>query len=493
MGSIYEFSRWEPDIYRIQVTDQILGGDDGIINIQPSQLANRTAWLLEKLKAEHTDEGRHSVIDGMIAEDANIHESKLVLNTALTELLDLMTKAEQSVDVLSGEVINVIGTDGSYIQDLAKMVQLLWQYAEFGFAFDMFIGDLTLRSTDDIKVLTEAIANDDSLDLESNASLNVGQQLVMWDDNGHRDIVVKSILEKGRVRITEDLERNYVNATVGSSNWDFYEGYAIANPGKVYVSKVLYVLKSVPEGNLVIRRDVNGGELVVKYRDVNRGSAWTEVQLDRISENGSDTSYDLWYRLPGGVLQLKIEGEQAPTSVYLVAVFPSAVLQSAAIVRTPEVVEPADYAEVYRNKGSFSATKYRNVYRDFFASVEYRITNTETGERIVFRSESEDRLQPAEDAMPQPGMYTVQARHISDLGDCSAWSDAVNIIIKAALFYFGFANLQGDTAEYSKGFGSLTAEGGAEFYSLASQIVHFGFNGASDSAGFGAAQFVLGN
>ncbi|MBR3880579.1 MAG: hypothetical protein IKJ34_03165, partial [Mailhella sp.] len=145
MGSIYEFSRWEPDIYRIQVTDQILGGDDGIINIQPSQLANRTAWLLEKLKAEHTDEGRHSIIDSMIAEDANIHESKLVLNTALTELLDLMTKAEQSVDVLSGEVINVIGTDGSYIQDLAKMVQLLWQYAEFGFAFDMFIGDLTLR------------------------------------------------------------------------------------------------------------------------------------------------------------------------------------------------------------------------------------------------------------------------------------------------------------------------------------------------------------
>lgn len=493
MGSIFEFSRWESDIYRIQVTDQILGGDDGIINIQPSQLANRTAWLLEKLKAEHSDEGRHSIVDAMVAESASISEAKLVLNTALTELLDLMSKAEHSVDVLTEEVIDVIGTDGSYIQDLAKMVQLLWQYAEFGFAFDMFIGDLTLRNGDDIKVISEAIANDDSLDLESNAALNVGQQLILWDDNGSRDIVIKSILEKGRVRITEDLERNYVNATVGNSNWDFYEGYAVAGVGKVYVTKVLYVLKDVPEGNLVLRRDVNGGDLIVKYRDVNKGSAWTELSLDHISENGSDTSYDLWYKLPGGVLQLKIEGVQAPTSVYLVAVFPSAVLQSAAIIRTPHLVEPTEYAEVYRNKGAFKASAYRNVYRDYFSSVEYRITNAETGERVVFRAETEDRLTPAEDEMPQPGLYNVQVRQFSDIGDCSAWSDAVNIIIKAALFYFGFANMNGETAEYSKGFGSLSAEGGAEFYSLASQIVHFGFNGASDSAGFGAAQFVLGN
>lgn len=45
MSNLAESSFWEPSIYQLATDDPVLGGEDGVANLQPSQLANRTQWL----------------------------------------------------------------------------------------------------------------------------------------------------------------------------------------------------------------------------------------------------------------------------------------------------------------------------------------------------------------------------------------------------------------------------------------------------------------
>lgn len=49
MASLTENITWEEGIYQIEQTDVVLGGADGISNLQQKQLANRTLWLRDQL------------------------------------------------------------------------------------------------------------------------------------------------------------------------------------------------------------------------------------------------------------------------------------------------------------------------------------------------------------------------------------------------------------------------------------------------------------
>lgn len=49
MANLNEIAQWEEGIYRIEQTDPVVGGEDGIDNIQAKQLGNRTLYLKEKL------------------------------------------------------------------------------------------------------------------------------------------------------------------------------------------------------------------------------------------------------------------------------------------------------------------------------------------------------------------------------------------------------------------------------------------------------------
>ena len=47
MGNLKEQAVWEGNVYQLELTDPVVGGEDGISNRQAKQLANRTAWLKE--------------------------------------------------------------------------------------------------------------------------------------------------------------------------------------------------------------------------------------------------------------------------------------------------------------------------------------------------------------------------------------------------------------------------------------------------------------
>lgn len=50
MANLKETAQWENGIYRIELTDPVVGGEDGIDNIQAKQLGNRTQYLKKKLE-----------------------------------------------------------------------------------------------------------------------------------------------------------------------------------------------------------------------------------------------------------------------------------------------------------------------------------------------------------------------------------------------------------------------------------------------------------
>lgn len=45
MTALIESNSWEPGIYQLELTDPVVGGADGLSNLQAKQLANRTVWL----------------------------------------------------------------------------------------------------------------------------------------------------------------------------------------------------------------------------------------------------------------------------------------------------------------------------------------------------------------------------------------------------------------------------------------------------------------
>ncbi|HCT3600873.1 TPA: hypothetical protein OTU02_004925, partial [Klebsiella pneumoniae] len=60
---INEISLWEEEIYLLRRNDRVLGGVDGVANMQARQLANRTQYL--KALSEQQGENIDGAIDSL--------------------------------------------------------------------------------------------------------------------------------------------------------------------------------------------------------------------------------------------------------------------------------------------------------------------------------------------------------------------------------------------------------------------------------------------
>lgn len=61
MANVTESSIWESGVYQIETTDPVLGGANGIANVQAKQLANRTKYL--KTRADQVDAAKGAFAD----------------------------------------------------------------------------------------------------------------------------------------------------------------------------------------------------------------------------------------------------------------------------------------------------------------------------------------------------------------------------------------------------------------------------------------------
>lgn len=66
MADLIELSQWEPGIYQLETDDPVLGGADGIDNLQAKQLANRTKYLKEQVELRLTQPQVEALIAALV-------------------------------------------------------------------------------------------------------------------------------------------------------------------------------------------------------------------------------------------------------------------------------------------------------------------------------------------------------------------------------------------------------------------------------------------
>lgn len=485
MGSLREPPIWEPDLYRIQTTDPILGGEDGVVNIQPGQLARRTAYLRRALALEHDEgTGLHRITGGMLARDAALAESKLALDVPTARIAAALAANQAKLEGLRDDVGAIVGPDGTLTESLSRAQRLLWAYG--GFDAELFAGKLTLRDFDDQPV-SGAVAGDDSIDCEDTSGLRPGMRLLIRLGDAAEEIEVREVLTSRRFRTVENLRRSYDGGTLGHTNWSLDYGKATAEPGAVYLSRVSRALAGAASSWLAIRRDRGEGDLLVWARSGLglANAAWRlleAVDADLPPESGR---IDLFYRLPGSeAAQIRVEGRTAPVEVDHLALIGVNARQVQA-VRRPRLWFPETGATLFQDLFYLDSSLFRCAWGDNLSHAEFQFCASrwfDAGPILHFRSVTGERhVRAAEAGAPTPGAYLARCRHVSDMGDASAWSPAVAIHVREPETFFGFQGTPRATGFHDAGFTSLSRE-----------PQRFGFADAPGSGGFGEAPFRFG-
>lgn len=483
MGNLHETPIWEPELYRIQIVDPILGGEDGIVNIQPGQLTRRTAFLRQALALQHTEDGLHRVTGTMLAPDAALAEAKLLLDVGTARIAEALDANGKSLEELRAAVGAVIGPDGTLTGSLVRCLRLLWAYG--GFDIELFAGKLILREMEDQPVRS-AVAGDDSVDCADTSRLRAGMRLLIRAGDAAEEIEIREVLTRHRFRTVEDLRHAYDGGTLGHTTWTLEYGQATAEPGTVYLSRVSKALAGAASGWLAIRRDRGHGDLLVQIRTGFADAAWRTLDPADMDIPPESERIDLFYRLecPESV-QIRVECRTARVEVDHLALVGVHARQFRA-VRTPRLWFPETGATLHQDLFYLDSSLFRCAWADNLAHTEFQLCISrwfDAPPALTARSGPGLRhVRLSETAAPPPGLYHARCRQISDMGDASRWSRPVVFTVAEPEWFFGFAGTPRTTGFNEAGFNSLRRE-----------PVRFGFAEAPGAAGFGQAPFACGS
>jgi len=106
MANLPETTTYPSGIYQIELTDPVVGGPDGISNVQAKQLANRTAWLKEKADELVSARGGFANLgDRLAGYDAFSPEQQVAILAGMQEALGLGGVLAREMQVLRKRVL----------------------------------------------------------------------------------------------------------------------------------------------------------------------------------------------------------------------------------------------------------------------------------------------------------------------------------------------------------------------------------------------------
>lgn len=253
-----------------------------------------------------------------------------------------------SVDEVAERVGALEETSNVSVQ---RAVTLDWLYRDNRIAFELWAPGFTLIDAIDTPIL-QAVAGDDSVDVQSTAQLRPGEFYVLSDAEGSLLIQCVSVLSENRIRVASNLTRGFAGGVLTRCSLDQQgAAYAEGAVGDIWLSRPVNIGADIEGGAVIIRRSLNSGEARLYFRDQYH-AAWTE-RVWSVRRQGGDIPAgfaDYEYILPmrgDGSLRLDIEGE--PMIVrHIVAIsaatglggFVNPAMRPAA----PNVIAPADGA-----------------------------------------------------------------------------------------------------------------------------------------------------
>ncbi len=130
MSYLKEQAEWADGIYQIETSDPVLGGPDGITNRPARELANRTAWLKQQLKAAeaalraHTRSRNHP--------DASVSEKGFVkLSNANQSSSETEAATPKAVKIVNDRLNAVVDHAPSDLDTLNKLAQAISNNPKF--------------------------------------------------------------------------------------------------------------------------------------------------------------------------------------------------------------------------------------------------------------------------------------------------------------------------------------------------------------------------
>lgn len=201
---------WEPDVYQMENGDYMIGGRNGVMNLQAQQLTNRTEYLKKveedlKEQLDATQPGTEKydeLVKRIEALDANKQ------NNRINHLERLMANAYLAFQMAN---IDPDGYDGMIVE-----------------TFDGGSVEID-QSTTTVKSL---VSGDDTVDVEDSSGLIIGAHYQLTDGNKSEEVQIKSISTSGsinRVKL-ESVVKNQYDATQAK----FYRSSAAIYNGKAY-------------------------------------------------------------------------------------------------------------------------------------------------------------------------------------------------------------------------------------------------------------------
>ncbi|MFD2407408.1 hypothetical protein ACFSVK_19360 [Azorhizophilus paspali] len=214
------------------------------------------------------------------------------------------------VQVLAERVGGVEETNNASVQ---RAVTLDWLYRDNRIAFELWSTGFTLIDAIDTEIV-QAVAGDDSVDVQSTAQLRAGEYYVLADDQGSLLIKCTAILSEHRLRVGANLPRGFASGVLTRCSLTRQgAAYAEGAVGDIWLSRPIDIGTDIEGGAVIVRRTLNGGEARLYFRDAYHAD-WTERVWSVRRQGGDipDGFADYEYSLPmrgEGSLRLDIEGE----------------------------------------------------------------------------------------------------------------------------------------------------------------------------------------
>lgn len=228
-------------------------------------------------------------------------------------------------DVVAGvedQASRITGIENNSASSVTEALRLDWLYKEgMKFALELFYESWTLLPGL-TTVVTDAVAGDDSIDMDSTAGLVIGQEYAVFDDQNTESVLITEILTSTRARLAANLVHNYTNASLRRCSWSIPGGKATVRQGGVYYADGINMGDKDEDKAIIIRKDDNDTVMSVYYQD-NAHEAWTAVpwEWSRVVEEGV---VDVEYYIPArDIFKIKIVstvGQDAPANIYHIAV-----------------------------------------------------------------------------------------------------------------------------------------------------------------------------
>ncbi|WP_208454916.1 gp53-like domain-containing protein [Burkholderia multivorans] len=116
MTNLIEIERWEDGIYQLETSDPVVGGPDGIDNLQAKQLANRTRYLKKAIETGQSN------LDAHVASD-DPHPQYATHADLAEKLAALVAQSPETLDTLS-ELAKALGNDPNFATTIANQLAL---------------------------------------------------------------------------------------------------------------------------------------------------------------------------------------------------------------------------------------------------------------------------------------------------------------------------------------------------------------------------------